>query len=118
MMWIGRIGVIIIAVIAAVLHAIRDLYVGRFLRMGGLRQRFRSDRATCAVLETDDGEDRIAGMATGFVISILWNQLWAGPTGLYEIVPGFLLALAVCVIVSLLDKNLLPISKRNSRKQK
>ena len=43
-------------------------------------------------------------MAKGFPIAIIWNNFLAGPTGLYELVPGFFLGLLACVIVSLLDK--------------
>lgn len=40
------------------------------------------------------------GMIAGFVTSILWNQLFAKSTGLYEIVPGFVVSFIVIFGVS------------------
>ena len=46
----------------------------------------------------------LAGMITGGVMVVLWNQFFAAATGLYELVPAFFIAMAVIVIVSLLDE--------------
>lgn len=45
-----------------------------------------------------------AGIVTGFVVDALWYAFLTGPTGLYEIIPGFIACLVVAVVVSLLDK--------------
>ena len=45
-----------------------------------------------------------AGIVVGALADVLWLQLLSGPTGLYEIIPGFLAGLAAAVIVTLLDK--------------
>lgn len=106
LMWVGRIGVIIIAVIAAVLARDPQTSIMSVVSFAwaGFGSAFGPIVLLALFWKRTTRNGAIAGMATGFVISILWNQLWAGPTGLYEIVPGFLLALAVCVVVSLLDK--------------
>ncbi|MCM1568726.1 MAG: sodium/proline symporter [Roseburia sp.] len=46
----------------------------------------------------------VAGIVTGFVVDALWYAFLSGPTGLYEIIPGFLASLVAAVVVSLADK--------------
>ena len=46
----------------------------------------------------------IASMAVGFATVILWNTFLAGPTGIYELLPGFFFALIAGVVVSLVTK--------------
>lgn len=47
----------------------------------------------------------IAGLVTGGVTVIVWNNLKGGIFDVYEILPAFILCLLVTVIISLLDKN-------------
>ncbi len=42
----------------------------------------------------------IALMITGFVVTVLWNNLLAAATGVYELIPGFILATIVGLVVS------------------
>ncbi len=42
----------------------------------------------------------VAGIITGFVVSILWLIFLSGVTGLYEIIPGFIASLVVSIVVS------------------
>ena len=46
----------------------------------------------------------LAGMITGGLMVVLWNQFFAASTGLYELVPAFFIAMSVIVIVSVLDE--------------
>ena len=46
----------------------------------------------------------IAGVAVGFAVDALWFAFLSTPTGLYEIIPGFLCGLIAAVVVSLLSK--------------
>lgn len=46
----------------------------------------------------------IAGIVSGFLVDALWYAFLSGPTGLYEIIPGFLVSLIVAVIVTKCDK--------------
>lgn len=45
----------------------------------------------------------LSGLIAGGITVIIWHQLHGGIFDLYEIAPGFLMCLAVAVIVSLLD---------------
>lgn len=46
----------------------------------------------------------VAGVTVGFVVDALWFAFLSTPTGLYEIIPGFLCGLIAAVVVSLLSK--------------
>ena len=45
-----------------------------------------------------------AGIVAGFLVDAIWYAFLSGPTGLYEIIPGFLVSLVTAVVVSFLDK--------------
>jgi sodium/proline symporter len=47
----------------------------------------------------------IAGMVTGTVVTILWKRFLSEPTGLYELIPGFILAALAIISFSLLFRN-------------
>ena len=42
----------------------------------------------------------VAGIITGFAVSVLWLIFLTNVTGLYEIIPGFILSLIVSIVVS------------------
>ena len=46
----------------------------------------------------------VAGVSVGFLVDAIWYAFLAAPTGIYEIVPGFLCGLVAAVVVTLLSK--------------
>ncbi len=106
LMWIGRVGVIVIAVIAAILA--RDPQTSIMSVVSFAWAGFGSSFGPIILLAlfwkrtTKNGA--LAGMACGFIMSIVWNQFFAASTGLYEMVPAFALGLVVCIVVSLMGK--------------
>jgi sodium/proline symporter len=46
----------------------------------------------------------LAGVIVGALVDILWFIFLAGPTGIYEIIPGFVLSSIVIIVVSLVTK--------------
>ncbi|MEG1990898.1 MAG: sodium:proline symporter, partial [Christensenella sp.] len=106
LMWIGRIGVIAIAVIAVILA--RDPKTSIMTVVSFAWAGFGSAFGPVVLLalfwKRTTRNGALAGIVTGFAVAILWNVFLTEATGLYEIVPGFLLALLACVAVSLLDK--------------
>ncbi len=46
----------------------------------------------------------IAGISVGFLVDALWYAFLSKPTGLYEIIPGFICGLIASVVVTLMDK--------------
>ncbi len=106
LMWIGRVGVIVIALIAAFLARDPETSIMSVVSFAwaGFGSAFGPVIVLALFWKRTTKYGALFGMATGFVVSILWNQLFAASTGLYELVPGFLLGLIVCIIVSLIDK--------------
>ena len=46
----------------------------------------------------------VAGISVGFVVDALWYAFLSKPTGLYEIIPGFICGLLAAIVVSLISK--------------
>jgi sodium/proline symporter len=46
----------------------------------------------------------VAGVTVGFLVDAVWYAFLASPTGIYEIVPGFICGLLAAVVVTLLSK--------------
>lgn len=44
----------------------------------------------------------LAGMVTGTVVTILWKLFLSGPTGIYELIPGFICSSLAIIVISLL----------------
>ena len=45
----------------------------------------------------------LAGVISGALVDVLWLAFLSG-TGIYEIIPGFIVSMIVSVVVTLLDK--------------
>ncbi len=106
LMWIGRIGVIGIAVLAAFLARDPNTSIMSVVSFAwaGFGSAFGPIVLLALFWKRATKNGALAGMIVGFVVSIVWNQLLAGPTGVYEMIPGFGLALLTCIIVSLAGK--------------
>jgi Na+/proline symporter len=48
----------------------------------------------------------IAGMLTGFVVTVAWKQSGLSERVIYELVPAFLLAAVAALVVSAVDRRL------------
>ena len=46
----------------------------------------------------------LAGVISGALVDVLWLVFLSGPTGIYELIPGFAISMIVAVVVTLLDK--------------
>ena len=46
----------------------------------------------------------LAGVISGALVDVLWLAFLSGPTGVYELIPGFAVSMVVSVIVTILDK--------------
>ena len=46
----------------------------------------------------------IAGVVAGAVVDVLWLLFLTGTTGVYELLPGFIVGGLAAIIVSLIDK--------------
>ena len=88
MQWAGRIIVILISVVA--------YFIAADPNCGGILLSLYWRRLTYS--------GAVAGVCVGFAVDALWYAFLSTPTGLYEIIPGFLCGLIAAVIVSLCSK--------------
>ena len=107
MLWAGRIMVAVIAVIA--------FFIANSPKCGGIMAlvecawgAFGAAFGPTIILslywKRFTYKGAIAGIVSGFVVDALWYALLSTPTGLYEIIPGFIVSLIVAVAVTLADK--------------
>ncbi len=110
-MWAGRIVVIVIAVIALFISVVAESNP-TFESIMGLVEcawaAFGSAFGPVIILSlywkrlTFKGA--IAGIVFGFITDAVWYAWLTTPTGIYEIIPGFIVGLLAAVVVSLIDK--------------
>ncbi len=102
LMWYGRFGVILIAIIAAIVAITGDTIMGLVsYAWAGFGAAFGPVILLSLFWKRANKQGALAGMIGGFVTVIAWNLL-ASSTGLYELVPGFAVGLIACIVVSLL----------------
>ena len=107
MLWAGRFMVIIIAVVALFIAlnpnsgSIMDLVSNAW---GAFGSAFGPVVLLSLYWKRMNYPGALAGIIAGFVTDVLWYIFLATPTGLYEIVPGFLVGLIVTVVVTLITK--------------
>ena len=108
-LWIGRVVVIIVAIVAyfiasskgdgaqAIMNLVENAWAG-----------FGSAFGPVVILSlfwrrfTYKGA--LAGVISGALVDVLWLAFLTGPTGIYELIPGFIVSMIVAVVVTLLDK--------------
>ena len=108
-LWIGRVVVLIIAVIAYFIassksegaQAIMDLVENAWAGFGSA---FGSVVILSLFWRRFTYKGALAGVIAGALTDVLWLIFLAGPTGIYEIIPGFIVSMIVAVVVTLIDK--------------
>lgn len=106
MLWAGRIVVIAISVVALIIAA--NPNSGTIMGLvenawGVFGAAFGPALLLSLFWKRFTFQGAVAGILTGAAVDILWLAFLSG-TGLYEIIPGFLVSLAVAVAVSLVSK--------------
>ncbi|MFC0043934.1 sodium/proline symporter PutP [Metabacillus iocasae] len=114
LLWIGRLGVIVISAIAVVLgiQANPELETGSSIldlvsyAWAGFGAAFGPVVLLSLFWKRMNKHGALAGMVVGAVTVVVWKQLYhlGGIFELYEIVPGFVLAFLSIVIISLVTK--------------
>ena len=106
LVWVGRMAVLTIALIAAALawdpgRKVLDLVAYAWAGFGAA---FGPTLVLALFWPRMTRNGALAGMIIGGLTVVIWKQLSGGLFELYEIVPGFLLSAVAIVAVSLLDK--------------
>lgn len=108
-LWIGRIVVLVIAVIAYFIasskgsgaQAIMDMVENAWAGFGGS---FGPVVLLSLFWKRLTYKGACAGVIVGAVVDVLWLFYLTGSTGIYEIIPAFICSTIVTVVVSLIDK--------------
>ena len=105
LVWVGRLMVLLISVLAIVLASNPDAKVLGLVSYAwaGFGAAFGPLIILSLFWKRMTLSAAIAGMITGALVVILWKNNFAD-TGLYEIIPGFICSFIVIIIVSLLGK--------------
>ncbi len=108
-LWVGRVVVLIVAVIAYFIassegegaQAIMNLVENAWAGFGSA---FGSVMILSVFWRRFTYKGALAGVIAGALTDVLWLIFLSGPTGIYELIPGFAVSMAAAVIVTLLDK--------------
>ena len=108
-LWVGRIVVLIIAVIAFFIASSKSEAASGIMDLvenawGGFGASFGPVIILSLFWKRLTYKGAIAGVVCGALTDILWLVFLSGKTGVYEIVPGFIVGFVAAIIVSLIDK--------------
>ena len=107
LLWIGRLVVVIISIIAYFMVAsekcgtIMDMVENAWGLFGAA---FGPVVILSLFWKRFTYSGAIAGIVTGAVVDLAWLIWLTGPTGIYEILPGFVASFIVAVVVTLISK--------------
>lgn len=109
MIWVGRLVVIAVAAVAYFIasskgkgaQAIMDMVENAW---GGFGASFGPVIILSLFWKRTTYSGAIAGVLGGALTDIIWLIFMTGRTGIYEIIPGFIVGLILCVAVSLISK--------------
>ena len=106
LVWIGRVTVIVIALIAYFISTNQDSTVLSLVAYAwaGFGAAFGPLIILALYNKNISSIGAIAGMVTGAVTVLIWKQLSGGIFELYEILPGFVLSLIMVVVFSKIKK--------------
>ena len=108
-LWIGRVVVCVISVVAYFIasskgdgaQAIMNLVENAWAGFGSA---FGSVVILSLFWRRFTYKGALAGVIAGAVTDILWLIFLSGPTGIYELIPGFAVSMIVAIVATLLDK--------------
>ncbi len=108
-LWMGRAVVIIVSVVAYFIANSKGSGAQAIMSMvenawGGFGAAFGPVIILSLFWKRTSYKGAIAGVVCGAVTDVLWLIFLTKSTGIYEILPGFIVGFLACVIVSLLDK--------------
>ncbi len=107
-LWVGRIVVLIIAVIAYFIASSKSEGASTIMSLvdnawGGFGAAFGPVILLSLFWKRTTYKGAIAGVVVGAVVDVIW-MLLLSETGIYELLPGFIAGGLSCIVVSLIDK--------------
>ena len=108
-LWIGRIVVLIIAVIAYFIASSKSEGAASIMTLvdnawGGFGSAFGPVIILSLFWKRFTYKGAIAGVVGGAVVDVLWMNFLTDVTGVYELLPGFIAGAIFAIVVSLIDK--------------
>lgn len=108
-LWVGRIVVLIIAVIAYFIASSKSEGAASIMTLvdnawGGFGSAFGPVIILSLFWKRFTYKGAIAGVIGGAVVDVLWMNFLTDVTGVYELLPGFIAGALCAVVVSLIDK--------------
>ena len=108
-LWVGRVVVLIIAVIAYFIASSKSSGAQSIMNMvenawGGFGSAFGGVIILSVFWKRLTYKGAVAGVAFGAIVDVLWLVFLTSSTGVYELLPGFFAGLIAAVVVSLIDK--------------
>ena len=108
-LWVGRVVVIIVSVIAYFIASSKGSGAQAIMNMvenawGGFGAAFGSVVILSVFWRRFTYKGAIAGVVVGAVVDVAWLLFLTAPTGVYELLPGFIASMIASVVVTLLDK--------------
>ncbi|MBR5139591.1 MAG: sodium/proline symporter PutP [Clostridia bacterium] len=107
-MWVGRGVVIAVAVVAFFIASSKSEGAQSIMNLvenawAGFGSAFGSVMILSVFWRRFTYKGALAGVITGAVVDVLWFVFLAGPTGIYEMIPGFVASMIAAVIATLID---------------
>ncbi|MGN1169165.1 MAG: sodium/proline symporter PutP [Acutalibacteraceae bacterium] len=108
-LWVGRLVVIIIAVVAYFIASSKSSGAQSIMEMvenawGGFGSAFGPVIIFSIFWKRMTYKGAVAGVVGGAVTDVLWLLFLTDKTGVYELLPGFIVGAVCCLVVSLIDK--------------
>ncbi len=108
-LWVGRIVVLIIAVVAYFIASSKSEGAATIMTLvdnawGGFGSAFGPVIILSLFWKRFTYKGAIAGVVGGAVVDVLWMNFLTETTGVYELLPGFIAGALFAIVVSLIDK--------------
>lgn len=108
-LWVGRAVVLIVAVIAYFIASSKGQGAQVIMNLvenawAGFGSAFGPVVILSVFWRRFTYKGALAGVIAGGLTDVLWLIFLKGSTGIYELIPGFIVGLIACVVVTLLDK--------------
>ena len=109
MLWVGRLVVLIVSIVAFLIASSHGSGAQAIMNMvenawAGFGSAFGPVMLLSLFWKRTTYKGAVAGVVGGALMDVIWLLFLSEPTGIYELLPGFIVGFVCCVVVSLIDK--------------